>query len=1384
MTMAATTNIFKDKETNNWFKACIALNVTKEGLTNFVEMTMKKVHAAIGSSCGQCTIEQLFPCSTQGLCNKRKRNSCSFHKSYLPQQCHICEQVKLGIISYHRFKGPSWKNTNAQGWKSNWWDIAKCYLPPQGYADMSSVQESDFNAVINIILNCTDFKNYLSPSWLSPPPPDPQCPLEKVRQIGRDVRHSANCKTTDAELQDYFQILTMLLADPVCLAHDTCANIALSRLTDLQNDRLPLTEFGNLIQEFKQAIERVKDAAEEEFSEKAKHTLEKGLNKIKEALKDSEQVIGKKMDENIQTLYDRTEYCKQQIGDQTSKAEHTIQTKTCVSITQIDTLTKSSVQLIEDRTRVNMERMQLKIVDKAEEDYERGLEDLLRRLIDHYRHSVICVPLSTLDTSLNKRIQDIYATPKIHKMKIEKDGKRVQQEQIHKYSDCFSGGLSRIYLQGEPGSGKSYFATKLVHDWCNVHAPIVKSTKEQKMFGDVDTLQKFRVLVFISLRDSREQTHVTRMIETQLIHKMYPEDEWESAYKLVLKILKNVMYLIIQDGLDEWPCIESLPVMDGIPKDQCIVLTTSRPWKLADKRISNLQIDILLGLEGISNPKEFNENILRCLLDESNDIKESVKLFEKFLRSHNLESISSSPMLNTLVLCTWVDDGAKRLTGSSLCELYTTMLDNMCIKANSQTGYFDRYHPLPVNCFSLTEYVKPNMEHIDAIAKAAFSFLFSNKKESSLVFSDIDLRAHLPETAKQFALDSGLLSERKGKKRTDQTVSFVHKTIQEFLTAFHIHMNADVIDGVISGYLKCHDNSYLDISQIFIFLCGFNISAANKLSTLMNELDFNSKFDDSFQNELDFSKFDDSFQNCILSGYREAVANKNTPIHLHLSHFKFGNSDDAKDLIQIWALNTSRARSLCVSIDNKPVTIRSQDASSSRCQGPGPVALPARKDHGVSTRDDEEQFRSSESGIEIALSSCHNLERLTLRCYVHFNTMHTLQPHALVGLKKLTHLEIDCKCEALDLSHCEHIQSINLNHKVTLLPLSLNNYKTLQRIEILTTYDGLDLSLFENLNSLTISNDVKVLPKPLLILNKLTHIELQGFDFNSVVHTWCLLNGANPVTCADYTPVLHSIEYICLIFKSELNDSTWLRSLLSTMLTLDHKVMCNLSLKVSFMENPKVDATIITDVNNTCTLTVQSDIPGLGETLHGLNVKHLRLHVHFVPHVPSLTYLSQLETLAVYSDSHKNIDLQLPPSLKYLTVFYDRLSPSELRHLMNNLSGCTQSLECRVEFSCVKFDRVNKKRVTNMIPPEEYIPTQQELDALEHVEVKQFRIYDKKPNTSYRSSGAWSVRDSVADDGDYVNNIIDNEFFKNIYTCHISDFLCGFCRISIGLQIN
>ncbi|KAH3824608.1 hypothetical protein DPMN_126445 [Dreissena polymorpha] len=275
--MATNTKLFTDKETNNCIKASIALYVTKQGLTNFLDTQLQNVHSIVGRSCGNCTIEKLIPCPTNPYCYKRKRNKCPFHKSQKPQPCPTCDNVKQNIILLHRYGGPSLKNTRAEKWAHDYWEIGKCYLPPDGYSSVSSVQESDFNGVISIMLNCRHFQTCLSSSCLSPPPPDKKCPLEKVRQIGRDVHHTANCKVTDADLQDYFQTLSSLLADPNHLQHDPSATIACTRLSDLQNDRMSLEELGDLLEETSQTLKYAKEAGER-FSKEANITLAKALD--------------------------------------------------------------------------------------------------------------------------------------------------------------------------------------------------------------------------------------------------------------------------------------------------------------------------------------------------------------------------------------------------------------------------------------------------------------------------------------------------------------------------------------------------------------------------------------------------------------------------------------------------------------------------------------------------------------------------------------------------------------------------------------------------------------------------------------------------------------------------------------------------------------------------------------------------------------------------------------------------------------------------------------------------------------------------------------------------------------------------------------------------
>ncbi|KAH3731222.1 hypothetical protein DPMN_057230 [Dreissena polymorpha] len=205
----------------------------------------------------------------------------------------------------------------------------------------------------------------------------------------------------------------------------------------------------------------------------------------------------------------------------------------------------------------------------------------------------------------------------------------------------------------------------------------------------------------------------------------------------------------------------------------------------------------------------------------------------------------------------------------------------------------------------------------------------------------------------------------------------------------------------------------------------------------------------------------------------------------------------------------------------------------------------------------------------------------------------------------------------------EHLELIDVYHEVILLPLSIINFKNLKCIKIHGTYNGLDLSLFENLTSITISNEVEVIPKQLLIQSrqKLTSIVLYDFYFNCsnkvASDTWCLLNGADPVQCADNTPVLHSIQYIELRWVT--CSSAWLRSLFGKLLTLDHEVECELKwceitscVEGAVSESStSISATITTGLNDTITIKAYGDSAGLWETLHGLNVKKLSLFGRF-----------------------------------------------------------------------------------------------------------------------------------------------------------------------------
>lgn len=166
-------DIFKEENNRNWAKCVLAVNITREGLIDFVNREIKTFQTdilnnvyqslpavAVGTTCGKCTTPDVIPCPTRNVCAGRL---CKFHTfKRVPCQTGICTIMKKGIEAEHRFSFPSWKNTDARLWCSNAWEIAKCYLPPDGYSQVHTATETDFNGVLSVILNCNRFAKLIA----------------------------------------------------------------------------------------------------------------------------------------------------------------------------------------------------------------------------------------------------------------------------------------------------------------------------------------------------------------------------------------------------------------------------------------------------------------------------------------------------------------------------------------------------------------------------------------------------------------------------------------------------------------------------------------------------------------------------------------------------------------------------------------------------------------------------------------------------------------------------------------------------------------------------------------------------------------------------------------------------------------------------------------------------------------------------------------------------------------------------------------------------------------------------------------------------------------------------------------------------------------------
>ncbi|XP_052271589.1 uncharacterized protein LOC127872300 [Dreissena polymorpha] len=573
----------------------------------------------------------------------------------------------------------------------------------------------------------------------------------------------------------------------------------------------------------------------------------------------------------------------------------------------------------------------------VESTYEQSCKDFRGHLIGFYTTKMNTVAVLPLWLGLDKPILDIFVQPKLSLYKIEKDGSRNKTNKaIHQYKDffCSDNKLKCVFIQGDPGIGKSTFLTKLALDWCDavsLHNPDHKAT-----FSDVGTLQDFQFLFHISLRDAIGQREVIEMIKTQIIDNIYMGYKRTQAFDLLQQIFERESCLVSMDGLNEWDDHLKQYAVPMIPYShtKCVSLITTRPWKMADERIKVSVIDRLLEIEGVTDSEQLTKNIILSLQTGN---ERTHAEFIKFVDERNFVHYLTSPWLQGLLVNVWI---SKSDVKGSLCEINCILLDVLFKRANGKDGSFKT--GCSIQCLSRTRYIKKQIKIFDALANAAFQFTFSSQK--SVTFSEQELGKYLSKKQLHFCLNAGVLTTSCNNLQGAQGpyFSFTHETVQEFLAAFHIaNKKVDLI-----AYFKT-ENKYnvLEISQTFIYLCGLHCETANILINHLVEGDFLSDISrglslfmenfegnlSAFQNEnfttdtvvkLKQNKMNNNarclvlsvlFQRMIIAGFSEAKVSGQKDICLQCMDFTFHdylNECDSNALKELLILNKSNVRSL------------------------------------------------------------------------------------------------------------------------------------------------------------------------------------------------------------------------------------------------------------------------------------------------------------------------------------------------------------------------------------------------------------------------------------------------------------------------------------------